>query len=145
MPSTAGTLRRAAYILNSLGMHTGKQFAAADSDALDVAAAIYFAAENTFPAEFATDETTSLAIIGASAPAVAAIRALSGSLITEPPYTEMAPGVEVPDYVEHVSHWAATAPTFSTKPPTLSEVIGALHRAAQTADLATVPAQRTAA
>ena len=146
MPSTAGTLRRTAHIINFFGLHTGEQFAAADSNALDVAAAIYFAAENVFPAEFYTDEVTSLAIISASAPAMAAICTLSGSLITDPPYTQIAPGLDVPDYIEHVSSWASTTPAFGTRPPNVSEVIGALHRAAQAADaLATAPTQRLAA
>jgi hypothetical protein len=146
MPDTAYTLCRAAHILNFLGLHTGEQFAATDSDALDVAAAIYFAAENSFPAEFSTDEATSLEIIAASAPAMLAIRALSDSLNTEACVTEIAPGHDVPDYIEHVCNWAATTPVFGTRPPSTSEVIGAILRAAQTAETLTpIPAQRTAA
>lgn len=145
MPSTAEALRRAAHIISHLGLHTGEQFATPDSTALDVAAAIYFATENTFPAEFKTDEVTSLAIIGASAQTMAAIRALSGSLPTEPSYTEIVDGRQVPEYIEHVSNWAATTPVFGEHPPTTAEVISALHRAAQIAELATVPTQRTAA
>ena len=136
MPSTAYTLRRAAHIINFFGLHNGKQFAAADSNALDIAAAIYFAAENSFPAEFATDEVTSLAIIGASAPTMAAIRTLSASLPTEPSYMEIVAGHEVPEYIEHVSNWAATTPVFGEHPPTVAEVTGALHRAARSARLA---------
>ncbi|MCX4606891.1 hypothetical protein OG402_41420 [Streptomyces anulatus] len=134
MPETAYTLRRAAHIISYRGLHTGEQFASADSSALDIAAAIYFAAENTFPAEFFTDENTSLEIIAASADAMAAIRILSAVIGTEPCATEIAPGHDVPDYIEHVCHWAMTTPVFGTQPPTTSEVIGALLRAATAAD-----------
>ncbi|MEU5660033.1 hypothetical protein ABZ802_31110 [Streptomyces sp. NPDC047737] len=146
MPTPAGTLRRAAHLINHRGLHTGEQFADQATNSADVAAAIYVAAEGHMPAEFYTDEVTSLEIIAASADTMAAIRVLSGSLITEPPYTEIAPGLEVPDYIEHVSNWASTTPTFATQPPTTAEVIYALHRAAQAADALTAfPAQRTAA
>ncbi|WP_331729011.1 hypothetical protein OG693_39200 (plasmid) [Streptomyces sp. NBC_01259] len=145
MPSTAGTLRRTAHLLDHFGLHTGDQFIDQTTNAPDLAAAIFFAAEGHIPAEFYTDENTSLEIIAASAPAVAAIRTLSDSLITPAPYTEIAPGLEIPDYIEHVSSWATTKHLFADRPPTVSEVIGALHRAAQAADqLAVFPAQRAA-
>lgn len=131
MQDTTYTLNRAAYLLTFLGLHTGEQFAASDSDALDVCAAIYFAAEGTFPQEFVTDEVTSLALIEASAGAMQAIRALSAALDSEPCETEIAPGVTVPDYIEHVSNWAATPPIGETTPPTTAEVIGRILRAAQ--------------
>ncbi|CAM5507691.1 hypothetical protein SANTM175S_07219 [Streptomyces antimycoticus] len=63
-----------------------------------------------------------------------AIRMVSAVLPTQPCTTEITPGYEVPDYVEHVSNWAATAPVFADQPPTVSEVIGLLTRAADTAD-----------
>ncbi|MFJ6238941.1 hypothetical protein ACIQH0_33220 [Streptomyces griseus] len=134
MPATAYTLNRAAHIISYRGLHTGEQFASADSSALDIAAAIYFAAENNFPDEFYTDEVTSLEIIAASADTMAAIRALSAAIGTEPPTTEITPDHDVPDYIEHVCHWAMTTPIFGTQPPATSEVIGALLRAATAAD-----------
>ncbi|WP_406163952.1 hypothetical protein OG298_45345 (plasmid) [Streptomyces sp. NBC_01005] len=144
MLSTAEILRRTAGAISFFGLHTGEQFAASDSDALDVCAAIYLVAESgMLPAEFKTDENVSLAIIGASAPAMAAIRTLSGSLITPAPYTEIAPGLEIPDYIEHVSSWATTKHMFADRPPTVSEVIGALHRAAQAADALTALPRQT--
>ena len=133
MHDTAYTLERAAYILTLFGLHTGDQFAATDSHALDVCAAVYMAAEGTCPPEFTTNEAESLAIIGASAPAMAAIRAISNALDTEVCETEIAPGVTVPDYIEHVSNWAATPPVFATQPPSIDEVIGRILRAAQQA------------
>ncbi|MFG2676969.1 hypothetical protein [Streptomyces sp. NPDC048445] len=146
MPSTAGALRRTAHLINHHDLHADHQFIDQATNAIDLAAAIFIAAEGHIPAEFYTDENTSLAIIGASAPAMAAIRTLSDSLITPAPYTEIAPGHEIPDYIEHVSSWATTKHMFADRPPTLSEVIGALHRAAEAADqLAALPAQRTAA
>ncbi|MFE9461636.1 hypothetical protein [Streptomyces californicus] len=138
MPMTvAGTLRRAAHLINHLGLHTGEQFADRNTNAIDVAAAIYVAAEGTGPDEFYTDEATSLEIIAASADAMAAIRALSAAIGTEPPVTEITPDHDVPDYIEHVCHWAMTTPIFGTQPPATSEVIGVLLRAATAADSTT--------
>ncbi|MFB6665878.1 DUF6197 family protein [Streptomyces parvus] len=149
MPITvAGTLRRAAHLINHLGLHTGEQFANRDTNAIDVAAAIYVAAEGTGPDEFYTDEVTSLEIIAASADTMAAIRALSAAIGTEPPVTEITPDHDVPDYIEHVCHWAMTTPIFGTRPPATSEVIGTLLRAATAADSITAfphQAERSAA
>ncbi|PVC80562.1 hypothetical protein DBP19_36100 [Streptomyces sp. CS090A] len=133
----AGTLRRAAHLINHLGLHTGEQFADRDTNAIDVAAAIYVAAEGTGPDEFYTDENTSLEIIAASADAMAAIRVLSAAIGTEPCVTQIAPGHDVPDYIEHICHWAMTTPVFGTRPPATSEVIGVLLRAATAADALT--------
>ncbi|MFF2731732.1 hypothetical protein ACFVS9_27975 [Streptomyces sp. NPDC058008] len=127
-------LRRAADLIHTDGLHTGDQFINRTTGAVDVAAAIYLMAEGGIPDAFYNDEVTSLAIIGASAPTMTAIRILSDSLPTPPSYTEIADGHEVPDYIEHVSNWATTTPVFGERPPTTSEVIGALLRAAQTAD-----------
>ena len=146
MPSTARILRRTTRLLKHYKLHTGDQFATPDYSAVDLAAAVFFAAELHWPAEFTHDEATSLEIIGASAPTMAAIRTLSDSLPTEPSYMEIVAGHEVPEYIEHISNWAATPPVFGKHPPTVSEVIGALDRAAQTADaLATAPTQHLAA
>lgn len=140
MPSTAEILRTAAHHVDRAGLNTGTQFVDPDTRAIDWVAAIYVAAEGTCPNEFHTDEAASLAIISASAPAMTAIRALSASLDTEPPVTN-----GVPDYIDHVCNWAATTPVFGDRPPTTSEVIGALLRAAQTADTApSIPQQRAA-
>lgn len=114
MPNIAPTvLRRAVRIINERGLHTGDQFATTDGYGLDVCAAIYLAAQpagTEIPAEFYTDEDASIRLITASAAAMAAIRAVSDRLNTQPPVTEIAPGVEVNDYIEHVSHWAANRP-----------------------------------
>lgn len=134
MTSTAGTLRRAAHLIAHRGLHTGNQFIDQPTNAPDIAAAIFVACEAIVPPEFYTDEVTSLAIIGASAPTMAAIRTLSDSLGTDACVTEIAPGHDVPDYIEHVCHWAMTTPTVGTRPPTASEVIGAILRAATTDD-----------
>ncbi|MFJ1900447.1 hypothetical protein [Streptomyces sp. NPDC088115] len=140
--TTAEALRRAADLIHTDGLHTGDQFVDQTTGAVDIAAAIYIVAEGGIPDAFYADENTSLAIIGSSAPAMAAIRTLSDSLITPAPYTEIAAGLEIPDYIEHVSSWAATKHMLGDRPPTVSEVIGALHRAATAADkLAAFPRQ----
>ncbi|MGW7283892.1 DUF6197 family protein [Streptomyces sp. NPDC054847] len=148
MPSTAQILRDAASFISCYGLHTGEQFASAGllSDRLDVCAAIYEAAERMFPAEFYTDEDASLRLIECSAGAMAAIRAISDALDTQPCTTEVAPGLDMPDYIEHVSNWARTPAIGETAPPTTSEVIGRILRAAQNLEqgLANVPHQRAA-
>lgn len=137
MQNTKYTLARAAHFLNILGLHTGDQFAARHVG-LDVCAAIYVAAENdTFPEEFTTDEVASIRLIESSADAMTAIRALSAVLDSEPCETEIAPGHTVPDYIEHVSNWAATAPIGATEPPTKEQVIDRILRAADIAALET--------
>ncbi|MEU8740556.1 DUF6197 family protein [Streptomyces halstedii] len=145
MPGTADILRTAAHHINAAGLNTGNQFIDPTTRSIDISAAIYVAAEVTCPNEFHTDELTSLEIIAASAPAMTAIRALSDSLDTGPCFTVIAPGHEVPDYIEHVSNWSATTPVFGDRPPNAAEVIGALLRAANLADTTSaVPQQRAA-
>lgn len=133
MPETADILDRTAKLLHREGLHTGEQFAGKDG-ALDVCAAIYLAAEGRIPPEFYTDEDASLLLIGCSAKAMLAIQAISAVLDTEPCVTVICPGHEVPDYIEHVSHWAATRAPLAETPPTVSEVIGRILRAADHLD-----------
>jgi hypothetical protein len=134
MPNTtSATLDRAARLIHLRGLHRGDQFAAA-LQRLDVSAAIYLAAEGgPVPAEFFTNEVASLRLIEASADAMQAIRAVSDALDSEVCETEIAPGVIVPDYIEHVSNWAATPPIGEKFPPTTAEVIGRILRAADQA------------
>jgi hypothetical protein len=130
--NTARILKQAAYLIHLNGLHTGDQFAApGPRGALDICAAVYIAAEKKTPPEFFTDEAASLRLIESSAKAMAAIRAISDALDNEPCETEIEPGTRVPDYIEHVSNWAATRAPFAPAPPTTSEVIGRILRAAQ--------------
>jgi hypothetical protein len=136
MRSVPHTLRLAAHLITYRGLHTGDQFATTPGGPLDICAAVYAAAEQPWdlpekialPTEFYTDEVASLAIISSSTTAMAAIRAISESLDTPTCDTE-----NVPDYIDHVSNWAATAsPTHPKRPPTVGEVIGRILRAANT-------------
>lgn len=136
MPNTAAILHRAAKLIAVEGLHTGEQFAST-YNGLDICAAVYVSAEADFPTEFFTDEVASLHLIECSAPAMAAIRAISQALDSEPCETEIAPGCPVPDYIEHVSNWAATPPIGEHTPPTTAEVIGRILRAAQALDTQT--------
>jgi hypothetical protein len=141
MRSTAQNLQDMAGYISRYGLHTGDQLAAFDPAApMDICAVAYIVAERCGPpAEFYTNEDASLAIISASAPAMAAIRAISDALDSEACETEIEPGTRVPDYIEHVSNWAATAsPVEPKRPPTVDEVIGRILRAVQAVD------QRTA-
>ena len=134
--NTAYTLHKMATVIDLNGLHRGNQFAEPGIlPRLDICALAYVLAEHLtpdrYPAEFFTDEVASLTLIEASAGAMAAIRAISTALDTEPCETEIEPGTRVPDYIEHVSNWAATRAPFSSAPPTTSEVIGRILRAAQ--------------
>lgn len=131
MYTTPTILKRAAHLITLRGFHAGDQFAASRHGALDVCAAIYTAAHG-FPVrpEFYTDENASIRLIECSAPAIQAIRAISQVLDTEPCVTQITPDYDVPDYIEHVSYWAVTAPMWSTTPPTPAEIVGRILRAA---------------
>ncbi|WP_189750815.1 hypothetical protein, partial [Streptomyces tendae] len=134
--NTPYTLRKMAEVIDLNGLHRGDQFAAPGIlPRLDISALAYVLAErltpDRYPREFFTDECASLRLIEASAGAMTAIRALSDALDSEPCETEIAPGHSVPDYIEHVSNWAATPGLFSTTPPSNSEVIGRILRAAE--------------
>ncbi|KFG02529.1 hypothetical protein IQ62_01455 [Streptomyces scabiei] len=114
MRSVNHTLRLAAHLIVHRGLHTGDQFATPDGP-LDICAAIYLAAEvpydlperMTVPSEFYTDEVASLRLIESSATVMAAIQAISHTL-GDACETQIEPGTYVPDYIEHVSNWAAT-------------------------------------
>lgn len=124
MPETANTLQRAAHLIAHRGLHTGPQFVDRATLGVDICAAIYLAAEGICPDEFLTDEDASIHLIQGSARSMLAIQAISNGLPTEPPVTEICPGHEVPDHIEHVCHWAM-APGRSA-----SEVIDRILRTA---------------
>lgn len=140
MPGTAATLNQLAVAVAYYGLHRGDQFGqparAGRRPTLDISALAYVVAEqlppSRWPNEFFTDECASLRLIEASAGAMNAIKAISAVLDTEPCETEIAPGYRVPDYIEHVSNWAATPAIGETEPPTLTEVIDRITRAANT-------------
>ncbi|WP_055695808.1 hypothetical protein [Streptomyces prasinopilosus] len=129
--STHRVLRRMATVINTQGLHRGEQFAVRGPiDHLDICAIAYVVAEDRpAPAVFFTDECASLDLIEASEPAMTAIRAISAVLSSDVCETNGQP-----DYIEHVSNWAATTPTNATRPPTTSEVIGRILRAADAID-----------
>lgn len=136
MPSTYRVLRKMATVINTDGLHAGDQFAATNgySDRFDICALAFIVAEDRpAPMAFFTDEIASIRLIESSAPAMAAIRALSDALDSEVCETQIAPGVTVPDYIEHVSNWAATPPIGEITPPTTAEMIGRILRAADAA------------
>lgn len=126
-------LRRAARFIHLRGLHRGDQFV--HLGRLDVSAAIYIAAEGLpIPQEFFDDELGAIRLIECSAPAMQALRALSAALDTEPPTTRITDDHAVPDYIDHVSNWAATSPIGEAFPPTTTEVIGRILRASDQAE-----------
>ncbi|CAK7288598.1 hypothetical protein [Streptomyces misionensis] len=135
MNPTAVTLTGMACYADIHGLHTGEQFAVDGplGPRLDICAIAYMQAEGgTIPPEFYADEIASIRLIECSAKAMAAIRAISDVLDSSVCEDPIAPGVSVPNYIEHVSNWVATNPIGATKPPTTSEVIGRILRAANT-------------
>lgn len=148
MPDTARILREAARLITRQGLHTGSQFAGLSTGfssldgPLDVCAAIYVAATGKGPSEFQWDEAASIRLIECSAPAMQAIRAISDHLDSKPPTEKLDRGVEVSNYIDHVSNWAATTPIGEKQPPTVDEVIGRILR---TADHFAAPSARIAA
>lgn len=133
MTTTACTIRTAVHLLETHGLHTGPQFIGPHME-LDVVAAVYIAAEGIIPGSFRTNETAALSLIHTSAPTMQAIRAISAGLDTEPPYTQVCPGLELPEYVDHVAHWATMPGIGQHQPPTRLEVIGRLLRTADQVD-----------
>jgi hypothetical protein len=99
----------------------------------------------TVPPEFYTDEVASLHLIECSARAMQAIRAISDALPTDPPTETIAPGVDVPNHIDHVSNWVRTAGIGETEPPSDLEVMGRLIRTARAINAsARFPHQRAA-
>lgn len=135
MHSTVDVLQRMASVISQRGLHTGDQFALrTHSDRLtqhDICALAWVVAEGCIaPRAFFTDEIASIQLIQASPRAMDAIKAISNVLDTPPCETRTADGLYEADYIEHVSNWAATPPIGATTPPTTSEVIGRILRAA---------------
>jgi hypothetical protein len=132
MHPTPYVLQKMAAVISAQGLHTGNQFAAhGPMDKLDICAVAYIVAEQcTPPAVFFTDEVASLELIEASPRAMAAIKAISEVLESAPCETQNEAGLYEADYIEHVSNWAATPAPRETQPPTESEVIGRILRAA---------------
>ena len=127
---TARVLRKMATVINTQGLHTGEQFAAhGPMDRLDICAIAYVVAEDTpAPAVFFTDEGASRDLIESSENAMDAIRAISAAIANY----EVPDPDGLPDVIDHVSQWTFTPPIGERTPPTISEVIGCLFRAANT-------------
>jgi hypothetical protein len=126
-----------ADVINLEGLHRGEQLGQRGYvDRFDLCAHAYLRAEwvgsNSVPAEFFDDELGGIRLIESSAGAMAALRAISDVLDSTVDEEELVPGLHVPNYIAHVSNWARFGPPCSNQPPTVSEVIGCLHRAANT-------------
>lgn len=131
MNGTHHDLQAMAHYISCYGLHTGVQMAVCDSDGLfrlDIAAIAYHVTEDApgIPDCFLTDEVAALTLIESSDRAMACIRAISDAIRNyEVPATDGQP-----DVIEHVSNWVATVPIDAPAPPTASEVIGCILRAA---------------
>lgn len=146
MRPVANTLHDMASVIAIDSLHRGEQFGEhGHIDRLDICALAYVTAEwigpTRTPAEFFTDELASMRLIECSAGAMTAIRAISAALDTPVREEQLAPGLNVPNYIEHVSNWARTAPVGETQPPTDNEVIGRILRAINTLAVQTAESQ----
>jgi hypothetical protein len=121
-------LRKMATVISAQGLHTGDQFAAhGPMDSLDICAIAYVVAEDTpAPDVFFTNEGASRDLIESSERAMDAIRAISAAIADY----EVPESDGRPDVIEHVSQWTFTPPIGENAPPTLSQVIGCVLRAA---------------
>lgn len=139
MLSTAVVLRTMGQLLNFYGRHIGENFVGPHG-ALDIAAAAYVAVTGEVPAVFSTDEDASLELISGNEQAMDAIRMLSACLDTEP--NCISEDDRTPDHIQHICMWASQPAPREQQPPTVSEVIGRLERAATTFEnLQAAPAQ----
>ncbi|MBM9510035.1 hypothetical protein [Actinacidiphila acididurans] len=129
MRTTEDILTTTADTLAYTGLWTGDHFA--HGTALTVTAAIYHAATGHVPDALHADDDAALALITANPQTMYAIQALSDCLDTEPP-TDGDTGR--PDHIEHIERYAAEPALGADAPPTTSEVIGRILRAAHTHD-----------
>ncbi|MFC8008730.1 hypothetical protein [Streptomyces cinereoruber] len=145
MTTLTADLTAMADYVTAHGLHTGEQFIGHDTGDIDISALAYITAERcTPPHTFFDDEAASLRLIENSAPTMQLLHAISTVLDTEPCTTLNDDGIETPDYIEHVSNWAATPAIGHTAPPTRAEIADRLRTAAANAARTTgVPAQRT--
>lgn len=131
MESTYRVLRIMAAIVNDDGLHRDGENLAEHGvrDRFDICALAYIVAEGVpAPAAFFTDQTAGMHLIENSTPAMDAIRAISAAI-----NNYLVPDTDgQPDPIEHVATWVCTPPIGYTTPPTDSEVIGCLLRAAET-------------
>ncbi|WP_399559399.1 hypothetical protein [Streptomyces chartreusis] len=131
MHAKAQDLQEMAHFISCYGLNTGPQMAyMGPVITFDISALAYVVTEGTTPDVFFTDEVASIQLIEASDRAMACLRAISDVLDSAVCETRTGDGTWVPDYIEHVSNWAATPPIGATEPPTESEVIGRILRAA---------------
>ncbi|RSN39997.1 hypothetical protein DMH12_36190 [Streptomyces sp. WAC 04229] len=138
--TTHDDLHNMAKVIDLNGLHRGGNNFAQPGliPRLDISAIAYVIAEHLtpdrYPAVFFTNDVASVALIESSDRAMTLIRAISAALDSEPCDTD-----GVPDYIEHISNWTATRAPFSSAPPTDSEVIGRIRRAADHARQTTNP------
>ncbi|MFD7980145.1 hypothetical protein [Streptomyces sp. NPDC059071] len=135
-------LRTAQQVLNDHGLLDSDLGNFADPDGrLDITAAIYRAVTGETPDSFINDPASARLLIEANEPVMTAIREVSAALPTPPPHDEHT-GID--DHIEHLAYWPLEPDLFLGRCPNTSDAIGALGRAADTADT-DVPRQRTAA
>ncbi|MFJ8677175.1 hypothetical protein [Streptomyces sp. NPDC093589] len=127
MSETAEIRAYMARIIRERGLHTGRHFIGPNG-AVSISAAAFLAAHGYEPDSFRTDEDLAATLISCSAPAMQAIKAISGDLDTAPAFDVIAPGYETDDHIEHVEHWASTPQFRDEQPPSLNQVIGRVLR-----------------
>lgn len=133
MQNLVEDLQKMAHYVSAYGIHDGEQMAATGPEGfcrLDISAVAFYVTEGHIPQVFFTDEVAAIRLIESSARAMACIRAISEVLDSAVCETQIEPGTWVPDYIEHVSNWVLTTPIAQTNPPTVSEVVGRILRAA---------------
>lgn len=142
MPTTAERLHLLAHAIDYYGLHQDDQFGRPGNGAdilpaLDISAFAYVVAEDLdplhWPDVFYTDPSAAFDLIQSSQAAMDIIRAISAALDYDVNETDGKP-----DPIEHVSTWASTPGIRQTQPPSISEVIGRIIRAADQTSAPTV-------
>jgi hypothetical protein len=144
MSSTGTVLRTTQQIVNYHGLiaETYPHFAHHDGR-LHLAAAVFRAVTGKVPHAFFADFSKALLLIETNETVMDALRWLSAVLPTQPPHD---PYTGKDDHLEHISTWLEEPDFFLQRRPNVSDVIGALERAAQAADTLTdIPHQRPTA
>lgn len=138
--TTARLLRAATPILRDRGLHTDHYgYAATPTGPVDVVAALVLAHTG---AQVVPDALTYAACLAHTGPdpddlirshpeVMHAIRHLSVCIDGDPNPDD---GTGAPDYIDHVAWWPIYRRVTDLAPPTLDDVITAMHAAADTAD-----------
>lgn len=140
MSSTGTVLDVTAQLINYYGLERN-HLVAPDGRGLSIEAALFRATTGNVPHAFHDDDDFADLLISTNETVQDALRWISVVLPTQPPHDDQGD-----DHLEHIRTWVTEPDFFTRRLPNVSDVIGVLNRARQTADTLTdLPHQRPAA